>query len=156
MKKPDSSRKVFSYFAIRLAAIFVIIIIVVLVILSRLPPRQACTLIGCSDSLTLEFSHPLPQSYTIQLSTTGGESVQVSCPSGSVSGQASTGGNITARCQAGSLALEGFTPQQVTILVTWQSGSYKQDANPSYQTVQPNGPNCPPTCRQATMPLSLP
>jgi hypothetical protein len=153
--KPDRSRNVFRYIAIRLGVILVVIIVVVGIILTRFPPSRTCTLIGCSSSLTLHFLHPLTFPYTLQLTVSNGESTSVNCTVMGF-GETPAGGQISALCQASSVTINQFTPQQFTILVSWQGGSYTTMANPTYQTVQPNGPNCPPTCQQASWQLDLP
>ena len=153
--KPDRPNNVYRYIAIRLGVLAVIAIIVVGVILTRFPPSRACTLIGCSDSLTLQFSHPLIFPYALQLTASSGETTSVNCTATGF-GETPAGGQVSALCQADSLTIDQFTPPKLTILVTWQGGSYTTTASPTYQSVQPNGPNCPPTCQQASWQLNLP
>lgn len=153
--KRDSSRKVFRYFAIRLGAIFIILIAVVVVILTKFPPHRGCTLIGCSDSLTLDFSRSLAYPYTVDLTGNSGEAAHITC-SAQGPGEISTSGQVTATCNANSLTVNQFTPRQVSIKLTWPSGSYTTSTRPVYDTYQPNGPDCQPTCYQATSELSLP
>jgi hypothetical protein len=131
-------------------------VIVVAVILTRFPPTRVCTLIGCYDSLTLEFSHPLSENYTLQLTSSIGETTSITCTTSSAEGQISPTANLSAMCQPNSIIISNYTPQKVTITITWNGGSYTSTATPTYQSVQPNGPNCPPTCSQATWQLDLP
>ena len=153
--KRNPNRKVFRYFAIRLGAIIVVLIAVVAVILTKFPPHRTCSKIVCNDSLTLEFSHSLAFPYTIDLTGSGGEAAHITC-STTGTGEISTGGQVTATCNPNSLTVDHFTPRQVTIKVTWPSGSYTTTTRPVYDTYQPNGPDCQPTCYQATFELTLP
>lgn len=153
--KRNSPRKVFSYFAIRLGAILIILIALVAVILTKFPPKHVCTQIACSDSLTLNFSHNLDYPYTADLIGNNGEATRVTCDTtGNVS--TSSGGLVTAVCQANALTINQFTPRQVTIKITWSSDSYTTITRPEYDIYEPNGPDCQPTCYQAIVELTLP
>jgi hypothetical protein len=109
--KPNRSRNVFHYFAVRLGLIFIIMVIVVVIILTRFPPTHACTLIGCNNSLTLNFSHPLTENYILQLTVNTGETTYIICTPSSAQGQISpSGGNVSALCQPNSVVINNYTP----------------------------------------------
>jgi hypothetical protein len=136
--KPDRSRKVFRYFAVRLDLIFIVMVIVVAVILTRFPPTRVCTLIGCYDSLTLEFSHPLRENYTLLLTSSTGETTSITCTTSSAAGQISPTGNLSAMCRPNSIIISNYTPQKVTI--TWNGGSYNSTAPPPTNPSSPMDP----------------
>jgi len=50
----------------------------------------------------------------------------------------------------------GTVPESVEITVTAEDGSWNGSltASPTYQVVQPNGPDCPPTCHQAGLTIA--
>lgn len=99
------------------------------------PPPQACTQIGCSDVLTVVVENAPPTPYT----------VEVILPDDT---------RRTARCEAGpgcnaGLFFEGVTSEEVTVRITDGAGSSSEVVHPNYHVVQPNGPGCPPICKQA-------
>jgi len=40
--------------------------------------------------------------------------------------------------------------------MTWQGGEITQTARPTYEPVRPNGPDCPPECRQGHVQIEIP
>ena len=50
----------------------------------------------------------------------------------------------------------GFTPSEMIITVYEGKEIYKGEATPSYTINTPNGPECPPTCRSATVTVNIP
>ena len=97
---------------------------------------QACTLIGCSDGLNVE--------------------VQGVMSDVSVEATSATGETRTAPCQAFSdstcwVHFDDFVPDEVTIRVADGDNQVSVTTKPAYESLQPNGPDCPPTCRQATV-----
>ena len=50
----------------------------------------------------------------------------------------------------------GIVPASVEITVSAEDGSWNGSltASPTYQVVQPNGPDCPPTCHQAGLTIA--
>ena len=113
------------------------------VVLSLLPgcqtpppaPERACTLIGCSDGITVVVENAPAPPYTVEVVLPDGTSRTSRC-------EAAPG------CDAG-LFVEGVTAEEVTVRVTAGAGSSSQVVRPSYETAQPNGPGCPPICKQA-------
>ena len=89
-----------------------------------------CTLIGCTDGLTVVLRGDVPAGVTIVAT-------------------AADGSQRTAQCESGPcrVAFEGFHPEEVSVRVTWSDGSVAVTVRPQYMVSQPNGPNCPPTCR---------
>lgn len=99
------------------------------------PPAQVCTLIGCESGLSVVVD-PAPQGdYTViaeeGATTRTVECVQNGCPDGAF--------------------FADFTPETVRIRVIAGNDTTEQTVTPEYETMQPNGPECPPTCRRATV-----
>jgi hypothetical protein len=99
-----------------------------------------CTGIECSNALVVELGGGVPSSYTIE-ARGNNEIRSYTCTEASLCREA---------------VFTGFTPTQVTIRVTWSGGSAEEVVTPSYEVVQPNGPDCPPTCRLAVVTITLP
>jgi hypothetical protein len=102
---------------------------------------RACTLIGCSDGLTVELAGSLPADYTVTARVDGAVVQRVECGA--------------ARDCRGEVFLEGVTAANVELEVTSGAVSERREVAPSYATVQPNGPGCPPICRQARVRIEL-
>jgi hypothetical protein len=92
-------------------------------------------MIGCSDGITVVVEDAPPAPYTVEVVLPDGTSRTARCEPAHA-------------CDAG-LFVEGVTAEQMTVRVTGGAGSSSQVVRPSYETSQPNGPGCPPICKQA-------
>jgi hypothetical protein len=99
------------------------------------PPMQICTKIGCSDGLTVVVENAPPVPYTVEAALPDGTSRTAQC-------DASPG------CDEG-VFLADVTADEVTVRITASAGTSSQVVRPEYVETQPNGPGCPPTCKQA-------
>jgi hypothetical protein len=101
----------------------------------------ACTEIGCNDGLFVVLRGTPGVEFEIDASTSNGDVRNASCvvdPDGS--------------CQIG---FYGFVPEDVTLAVSGVDQQLSVTLEPAYETFQPNGPGCPPICRQATLEINL-
>jgi len=103
---------------------------------------QICTLIGCEDGVTVQISENRPDSLslTIYLNDDSEAHTSTICTNPDSSCAIRTGGK---------------TPETVTVEVEWGNELYRQTFTPEYEGFQPNGPNCPPTCRTALIEIDL-
>lgn len=113
---------------------------------SNPPQQQICTLIGCESGLTLAFEGAAPESYRFTLTAAEGETRQGECPA--------TDAQDTL-CFEDKVLLSRFTPDQVELSLSVGEQSLKQTFQPQYTTSRPNGPNCEPECKQATITVDL-
>ena len=97
-----------------------------------------CTLIGCLNGLWVEIQNAPAGPITVQASEG---------TSGSVHTEACPG---TSGC-TNKLFFREFSPNQVRLTITTTGGTREQVAVPTYETSQPNGPKCGPTCRSGTV-----
>lgn len=97
-----------------------------------------CTMIGCEDQLIVETDSALRGPYTVTLtdSAASGDAARrtFECPDGQ---------------QCLDIPFPRFVPQRVTVQVTKGGKTATTTQSPEYRVVQPNGPQCPPECRQA-------
>lgn len=100
-----------------------------------------CTLIGCTDGLTVQIEGMLPTTFVLEAVAPVGPPVIVECPDSALCGS--------------NIFLEGFTPEEVTIRLSFDSDSVSETFNPFYETYQPNGPDCPPECLVASVTVLL-
>lgn len=101
----------------------------------------ACTEIGCSDGLAVVVHGQSGAQYDVEASATGGETRTGSCVI-----------DVSGSC---SVFFYGFLPDEVTVAVTGAGQQMFSTLQPAYEDVQPNGPDCPPTCRQATIAIDF-
>jgi hypothetical protein len=101
-----------------------------------------CTLKACPSSLTIELTTTPTEPFRIEALAVGSEDRVYECLDPS-------------RCIAAA-SFQDFTPEEVIVRVTTQSGTVEQTFRPSYEIVHPNGPRCEPTCRQAFIRVPLP
>jgi hypothetical protein len=101
-------------------------------------PAQACTLIGCESGLEVEL-HATPG---------GGFEVEALAPGDTAPRRFEC--DPAVQC-GGRAFFSGFTPESVTIRVLTETDTLVRSLAPVYDTLQPNGPGCPPTCRRATV-----
>lgn len=152
MNHHSTAKKLFPWFWIPIIVIIVVAVAVYAFLNSPVSPTHMCTLIGCRDYLELRLSHEPPQEYVVRVTSSTGESKSITCNPGSEIATAS----LTPDCQAGRVIFYDFVPDEVTIKITWQSGSYSTSGHPTYTSFMPNGPDCPPVCKKATLEVNLP
>jgi hypothetical protein len=102
--------------------------------------NKACTLIGCVDGLSVAIPSNAQLPYTVTLQAPGVASVSVQCTSANGCGT--------------NVFFENQTPATVTVTITWQGTTLTKQFTPVYKESQPNGEDCPPVCRQATVSFS--
>ena len=97
-------------------------------------PPQVCTKIGCESGLRVELGGAPAGPFRVEVQAAGGGAARVfECPAGQ-------------RCEIAFFA--DFTPEEATIRVTAGGRTTARTVRPTYERVQPNGPGCPPVCRQ--------
>lgn len=95
------------------------------------PVATACTQIGCDDGLGVELDG-FQEEVEIEL-TAGDETRTLTClPPGP--------------CHH---FVPEFLPEEVTVTVFLPEGEERRTFTPEYRDERPNGPDCPPVCRQA-------
>jgi hypothetical protein len=115
-----------------------------------------CTEIGCFDGLEFVLSPALALEGEVEI-VVDGDDVEKSCkvsPGGStepchdagISPELASGGVLS------NIKVFGAHPAAVTLEIRMGDTVVRQAAAvPAYETVQPNGPDCPSTCRSATI-----
>jgi hypothetical protein len=123
-----------------------------------------CTEIGCTDGFTLELVADSEEFtagvYNVDVELDGEAEecafeVRMVCEGG---GPCVVNEDCNATYGVSEISiLYGGTPGEVTYSITRDGLQIASDSiEPEYQTVQPNGPECPPTCMQATELVSIP
>ena len=112
-----------------------------------------CTLLACGDVLSLTFERHVPDVYAVSVGGADGEEVSVRCSKQSALDCSGAGG---CSCWGDGVSFSGFAPKEATITVQWDGSTVTKTVQPSYSTFRPNGPDCPPECRGATVSVVLP
>lgn len=93
-----------------------------------------CTLIGCSDGLTVVLANPPAGAFAVEVRVPGAPVQRRECES-------------VARC--GPLFFANVVEVSATIAIITSGGEVIRDVRPQYSRVRPNGPDCEPACLQA-------
>jgi hypothetical protein len=111
------------------------------------PGGTACTQIGCDDQLTLTFVNENGDPITDLAGELefDGQTLAFDC--------GDPDGSSTVHCDGNQLTVYA-APSQITIAATGATHEAYKTVSATYETVQPNGPDCPPTCKQATETVS--
>ena len=107
---------------------------------------HACTLIGCQNGLTVRLSATPAAPFRVELRVTSSTSQPVYVYDCS---------NVE-RCAQG-VFFPDFSGEQAFVSVVTDAGTRTTEITRiQYRVSRPNGPNCPPECRQATVTADVP
>ena len=107
------------------------------------PNNKVCTLIECDSGLAVELERASAGPFRIELLVSdSGPRYIYECPDPS-------------HCAAGAF-FAGFTGDYVRVRVTTAAGAITREVRPTYLERRPNGPDCPPVCRRATVRVPVP
>ena len=106
---------------------------------------SACTLVGCSSGLRIDFNAPPTMPFRLEASSgyAGGPAYVFEC-------------TVVAQCNAQYVFLTDYLPPSATIKLTTAAGTTTLDVTPAYGKFQPNGSRCGPTCTVATVQIHFP
>lgn len=103
------------------------------------PAQVACTMIGCASGVRVMVEGNVPERYTVHVNEGGRTLRSLVCTAG-------------AACD---VFIENETPAEVVVRIVWGDHDREWAVAPTYRDVQPNGPACPPTCRQGTIAITI-
>jgi hypothetical protein len=131
---------------------------------------KICTQIGCRDQLVLQAPNVklAPGTYLISLDADGkkagcplevtGKEMKTQGCTGDLEVKLALPGNVPVSGAEGGFSLV-FNAAPASVKVTVTSAAKKKVADqaitPTYKTVQPNGPDCSPSCKQGQEALTL-
>ena len=95
---------------------------------------SACTLIGCTGLVVEVTGAPAQTPVTVVVTAPDGSTRNATCTS------------ATGTCP---VSFPDFTPASVTIRVVTATQTIEESRQPTYAVTRPNGPACPPECRNA-------
>jgi hypothetical protein len=117
--------------------------------------EKSCTTIGCTDqlSLTLTMADGSAPKFDVNL-VVDGKAIACQAPTLGGSTRCGDGVLVASRGSGGDqevLEIQG-APSSVTVSLA-QGGATRLlgTFTPTYESLQPNGPGCEPTCRQSTI-----
>lgn len=104
--------------------------------------QVVCTHVGCDDGVTVQLSEERPDSLSLTIF---------------VDEHSEAFDSVICKDQVNSCRIRagGITPNKVTVEIKWGNEEFRQTFSPEYESFQPNGPNCPPDCRMATIDIDL-
>ena len=101
----------------------------------------ACTLIGCTGLVVEVTGAPAQTPVTVVVTAPDGSTRSTSC--------------ISATGSTCPVSFPDFTPASVTIRVSTGTKTTEETRQPAYEVTRPNGPGCPPECRNARVTVAL-
>src|SRR5687768_8625152 len=104
---------------------------------------STCTVEGCGNGLEVVFSGAAPNDYTLVATPGDGEALSVRCLDGA--GQYPEDyfpRDSYALCTVEGVMFLHFSPEAVTLTVTWDDRTATQAFEPNYEIDYPNGPDC--------------
>lgn len=105
-------------------------------------PGRVCTRIGCESGLEIQLDRTPAGAFRVEARAPGDAAPRVfECPAAGQCG--------------GRVFFRDFTPDSATIRVIVGADTIVRSVRPAYEIVQPNGPGCPPTCRQGRVRIDL-
>lgn len=105
------------------------------------PAPRACTKIGCESGLAVEVEGTPQGSYRVEVRAAGETPRVRECPSPP---------------ECSQIFFADFLPAEVTVEVIAGAERSSRTVRPQIEVVEPNGPGCPPTCRQARVTVPWP
>jgi hypothetical protein len=102
-------------------------------------PLRVCTLIGCNDGLNVTVVSALQEDFSVTVKSGSQTLHTFTCRPGQ-------------QCMA---FLENQRPANVTVQIATSAGTISKDYTPEYKASRPNGPDCEPECRQATVTVNV-
>lgn len=106
------------------------------------PFGQVCTLVGCRSGLAVEIVGATPDEYSVSVEVPGAEPPwTIECTKSDP-------------CRS-TVFFPEFTPDIVRVRVQAGGSTWSDVFRPTYEVSRPNGPECPPTCRNATVEFEL-
>ena len=105
------------------------------------PAPLTCTKIGCETGLFVEVAGRPQGPYRVEVRAAGETPRVRECPSPP---------------ECGQIFFPDFLPAEVTVEVIAGGERSSGTVRPQIEVVQPNGPGCPPNCRQAHVTVPRP
>lgn len=103
---------------------------------------EVCTQVGCSDGVTIRISEERPDSLSLTIYLNDDT-------------EAFATTHCTNQNQHCILGIDEETPENVAVKIGWKNGEFNKIFTPEYENFQPNGPECPPTCKSAFIEIDL-
>lgn len=100
----------------------------------------ACTLIGCTGLVVEVTGAPGQTPVTVVVTAPDGSTRSTTCTS------------TTGTCP---VSFPDFAPASITIRVSAGTRAIEETRQPVYEVSRPNGPECPPECRNARVTVAL-
>lgn len=110
-----------------------------------------CTLLGCSDALTIRLKGDLPETLTVHVTDLSNTSVTVDC----TQDRGKTRCKRDKRGAIERIEFPDYTPCQATFTFYLQGRTVTKTITPNYAFVYPNGRYCPPRCKTAEVTIDL-
>lgn len=103
---------------------------------------QVCTQVGCEDGVSIMIEKEKPDTLSVTVFVD-----DESEPFGSI--------ECTNPEHPCIFRVSEETPEKISVNIEWDGGEFSENFEPVYESYQPNGPDCPPTCTTASIEINL-
>ncbi len=111
---------------------------------------RVCSAVGCGYSLQVKFEVTVPQTYDVEVSVPGGQTLRMHCEGNSTEVIHSGLPEVVPTCLWNEgLEFYNFTPNELTLTLLAGNHRISQTFQPNYDSYYVNGPKCGPECRAA-------
>ena len=101
--------------------------------------ENVCTEIGCASGVNVQVTSTSTRLLSVTVASAEGTLSEFRC-------------DTEQNCLT---FIPDVTPAEITVTVRTSGGTITRTIQPNYIANRPNGPNCPPECRQASVTLQL-
>ena len=119
-----------------------------------------CHRLGCGSGLWVALTGNVPEEYLVEAVDSTGEKRVAQCVvvENKTVIASEERNDLNAPCMFFNpeAFFLGYTPDVVTVTVSWANGSASQAVQPVYRTWRPNGGRCTPECKNATIVFTIP
>ncbi len=137
------------------SSIFLLLTFISLSCNLHLPASQSAPCTGnlCIDGVQIKLKGQKLETYTVQLQLPDEKTLIFSCPQPPTIYE-SASIQFPIQCTKDSITLISYTPENLSLVVNWENGSVKSDYALVYDTIYPNGSDCP-SCKHTVVEMSL-
>jgi hypothetical protein len=118
---------------------------------------KVCTERDCGTTLTVALSGAVPDDFVLDAETPDGKVKSVKCVGGKGEYSPDHFQDMSyLECSPERVDFVNFSPNEVTITISWDNNEVSQFFTPDYRVFYPNGSDCPPECLVGRITFTVP
>ena len=118
---------------------------------------EVCTERDCGTTLTVALDGALPSDFVLDAITPDGKVMNVKCVDGKGEYSPDHFQDMSyLECRPERVDFINFSPNEVTITISWDDNQVSRSFSPEYRVFYPNGSDCPPECLVGRITFTVP